>query len=428
MNIRYSALVLLLGFAGTAAIFAAGSAGGGQDDETVTLRLYTQYTDDSETVPADYAVGAMKTIMPNVEVEIEIAARDDNQKIKTYAAAGGLPDIFVADNEVIETFRRSNNILPLNDYVDELGIEALLSPARQQLLYNEDGNIYAIPTVGTWVALMYYNKPVFERYGVDIPRSYPEFLQAVRTFAANDMIPLSLFAKEKWPGVQFFDLLATRFTPEGVAALDRAEALASDEPYALAVTRLEELLDAGLIVPGAFTTGYDQAYAQFVEGKAAMLMNGAWALTSLYEDMGDDAGLFEGYPLMDAGRENEVRWVMSGGAAPGGFGVSPYSDHKETAALYAIQLALKFAEGGTLKKGFPPVVADSPEPEGGYNPLQRAFWSTAGKIESTTIFPWGFTNPIIKTNIEDNVQKLMADTMTGDEFIAAMDRVIRGAD
>lgn len=404
--------------------FATGQAEE-EGDETVNLRLYTQYTDETETIPTDYAIEQLKDEMPNVEVEIEVRARDDNQKIKTYAAAGALPDIFDANADIIETFRKSNNILPLNPYVEELGIESRLSPAMQKLLYHEDGNIYAVPNVGAWVAVMFYNKTLFDEYDVDVPTNYEELLEAVRVFSENDVIPLSLFAKEKWPGVQLFDVIATRYAPEGVVALDKGNALMSDEPYRRAAEQLVDLVDAGLIVPGAFSTGYDQAYAQFVEGRAAMLLNGAWAMSTLYEDMGDDVAMFDWYPVVPEGRERATRWNMSGGAWPGGFAVSPYSENKDVAARYAIQLSLAYAEGGTVKLGFPPVTKDSPEPEEGYNPVQRDFWSDAGNIETTTTFPWGLEDAQFKTAIEDNVQKLMAGTMTVDSFVTAMDRAIQ---
>lgn len=422
---RLCALAAVLSLLVTGVAVASGSAEEeSAPEEGVSLRMYTQYTDENETVPMDYAVAQMEEIMPGVELEIEVRARDDNQKIKTYAAAGALPDIFDANADIIETFRRSNNILPLNSYVEELGVAERLSPATRELLYSDDGNIYAIPTVGPWVALMYYNEAVFEQHGVAIPTDYEGFLAAVETFSANGVIPVSLFAKEKWPGVQLFDMIATRFDSRGIVALDRGEALMSDAPYRRAVERLAELIDAGIVVPGAFSTGYDQAYAQFVEGRAAMLVNGAWALSTLYEDLGEDAGFFEAYPLADAGRMETVRWNYSGGGSPGGFAVNPYSENRDIAARYAIQLAMAYAEGGTVKKGFPPVVSDSPEPENGYNPLQRAFWADAGNIETNTTFAWGLTNAQFKTALEDNVQKLMAGTMNAEEFIEAMDRAI----
>lgn len=406
-------------------VSAVGSSEGRDGaDGPIELRLYTQYSDESETVPVDYAIARMQELMPEARVEIEVRARDDNQKIKTYAAAGGLPDIFDANADIIETFRRSNNILVLNTYVEELGIEEHLSPAIRELLYHEDGNIYAIPNVGPWVALMFYNQALFEEYGVTVPSNYAELIQAIEVFNDNDIIPLSLFAQEKWPGVQLFDVIATRFDARGVVALDRGQAHMSDAPYRRAVQRLHELIEAGLIVPGAFSTGYDQAYAQFVEGRAAMLLNGAWALSSLYADMGNDVAFFEGYPVVTAGEESSRRWVMSGGASPVGFAVSPYSEHRDVAARYAIQLALAFAEGGTVRLGFPPVVTDSPEPEAGYDPLQAAFWSSAGNIESTTTFPWGLEDAQFKTALEDNVQKLMAGTIDVEEFIRAVDRAI----
>lgn len=43
--------------------------------ETVTLKILAQYTSDDEKAVLDYALNAMKEIMPNVEVEIEPATQ-----------------------------------------------------------------------------------------------------------------------------------------------------------------------------------------------------------------------------------------------------------------------------------------------------------------------------------------------------------------
>ena len=85
--------------------------------ETVKLKIYTQYSSDDEKQPFDYAVEKMKTIMPNVELELEIAAQDDNQKIKTYAASGNLPDIFNATTDKIKRHGKSKGVATIRNVV-----------------------------------------------------------------------------------------------------------------------------------------------------------------------------------------------------------------------------------------------------------------------------------------------------------------------
>src|ERR1700730_10343867 len=51
--------------------------------EAVKLKFYAQYSGEEKTV-YDAANEAMKKVMPEVTVEFEVAAQDDEQKIKTY--------------------------------------------------------------------------------------------------------------------------------------------------------------------------------------------------------------------------------------------------------------------------------------------------------------------------------------------------------
>lgn len=75
---------------------------------------------------------------------------------------------------------------------------------------------YAFPYVGNDVVVWFYNE--------------------------NNIIPLSIFAKEKWPVLSLYGIFATRFDPEGIKKLDTGKALASDEAYKSAVQNLRLLV------------------------------------------------------------------------------------------------------------------------------------------------------------------------------------------
>lgn len=393
--------------------------------EKVKLKLYAQYTDDSEVLPLDYGIAKMKEIMPEVEVEIIQAARDDDQKLKTFAAAGSLPDIYMAGLNVIQVFKASNNIVQLDAYVKELGVEDQLTSSVKSILRDTDGHIYGVPSDAPWYATLFYNKKIFTENGVTPPTNYDEFLADVKIFKEKGIIPLALFAKEKWPGVQLFDMIATRENPTGIAGLDKTgTALLSDAAYANAAKKVVELVKSGLIDGTAFNAGYDEALAMFTSGQAAMLLNGGWSTADLGPALGEDVGILK-YPFADKDKAEAVQYQMSGNGNIGGFAVSPYSENVDIAAKYAILLSFQVSEGRVYERGAIPIVNDSKvEPKVPYTSIQSEYIEFAKNAQTVSAFSWGIADAEIKTILEDNVQKLLTGEYSVENFEADTDKII----
>lgn len=394
------------------------------EDEPVTLRIYAQYSDDDTKVPYDYAVEQLAIDYPHVTLELDIQAQDDGQKLQTYAATGNLPDIFQVGLSQIETFKESGNIMILDDAAKSTGFLDRAHPSAENIIYNEDGHIYAFPYAGNELVLWYYNKALFEEFDVKVPETYEELLTAIETFKANNIVPMSIFAKEKWITTAMYDVFATRFDPAGITKLDSGESKASEEAYTKAAETLNELVKAGMFADGATNTNYDQAAALFYEGKAAMFLNGQWEIAGSAEKLGENAD-WMWYPVMP-GYENN-KYALSGGGAPGGYAVNPNSKHKELAAEVAAYLSEKYCEAKYMYRGNPILavkVDDSIEPETPFPAMMQKLDTEMGNITSTTKFAWGLTNPLFKVAIEDQSQFLMTKDYTPAEFVEELDKVI----
>ena len=395
-------------------------------EEEITLRIYAQYSDDDTKVPYDYAVAELAKAYPNVTLELEIQAQDDGQKLQTYAATGDLPDIFQVGLTQITSFKESGNILVLDDYVESTGFGDKIVPSAENLLWNEDGHAYAFPYAGNELVLLYYNKAIFDEFGVEVPRTMDDLKNAIEVFNANDIIPLSIFAKEKWITVALYDLFATRFAPEGITALDQGKAMASDAPYANAAKLLEEMVTLGLVADSATTTNYDQAASLFYEGKAAMFINGQWEIQASTEKLGDNVD-WMWYPVAD---DASATYAISGSGAPGGYAVSPTSEHKELAAEVAAFISEKYCEAKYLYRANPLLavqVDSSLVPETPYPAMMQKLSDNLNSITSTTAFDWGLTNPEFRVALEDQTQFLLMPGYEAEEFIQEMDKAIENA-
>lgn len=387
-----------------------------QSTEKVKLKIYTQYTDDTEKLPYDYAKAAMEKIMPNVELELEVEAQDDNQKLKTYAASGNLPDIFRVTSDTRETLKKSDNLLVLDKYIQELKVEDQLVPTAIPLIKDTDGHYYSIMSMGTFSELIYYNKDIFQSCGAKIPTNFDEFLDAVKLIKAKGIVPMAVFAKEKWPGVQLFDLCTVGAEPSGNAGLDQGKSKITDPVYKSAAEKVIALSKAGTFDKNLFNTPSDQALAMFAEGKAAMFINGAWALGDVGGKLGDKADFMYPNVLADAGSSWDYN--ASGGGFNGGLAVSANSENKDLAAQFAIQLGLKTTEGRTVKLLEPnTVLKDCAAPEKEMDAIQKKYSEEAPKFKTFSSFPWGITNAKLKTLLEDNCQKLLTGQISADQFI-----------
>ncbi|MEF2243856.1 ABC transporter substrate-binding protein [Paenibacillus sp. IITD108] len=393
--------------------------------ETVKLNFYAQYSGLEKGV-YDAARDELKKVMPNVEVEFEVAAQDDEQKIKTYAAAGTLPDIFFASSGLIETLKKSEHLMILDEYVEKHNIESLLNESSKPMLRNKDGHSYTVPNVGQWAGVIYYNKDLFEKHNVKVPENYDEFLAAVKAFAATDITPLSVFAKEKWPGVLLLDMATVGYDVEGIKKLDNGEGNFSDEAFSKAVHKVAELVSAGLLSKNAFNTTADDANALFTSEKAAMFVNGSWGMGSIEEKLGDKLGMLF-TPLKDADIADNVKWNVSGGGFNQGFAVSKNSKHKEIAAEYAALFSIEFAKQRVIQIGDPnSILVEDIEPNGGFTAIQKFYAEQSANFQTMTTFAWGYENAKFKTMIEDNSQKLLAG-QAPEKFIEETNKVLEQA-
>lgn len=388
----------------------------------VTLRIYTYYSDNAK-ITFDKAVEYMKEKMPNVKIQLEQRMDADETKLKTFAAVGNMPDIFESWGSLIRTFQKSGDILVLDEALEKYKYLNKVIESVKPTLYDADGHCYAINTTPPQNALIYYNSKVFEENGVKVPANYDEFLAAVKTFKQKGIIPLALFAQEKWPGVQFYDSLITRLEPKGYQGLEKKTTEISNPAYKKAAERLVELVKAGLISKSAFSTNASQAFELFKTGKAAMILNGTWYLADCAQ-YGDHIGYLDN-PLAEPGQEEATRWNRCGGNSIGDMSVAAKGKNVEIATEACLQFTIERRRASVTQLGEPNTLTEDVKPEKPRAAIQEKFSNELTNIKTTTCFPWMLENNEFKTALEENVEKMFTGAYSADDFINDMDAVIK---
>lgn len=394
--------------------------GKSDQQEAVSLRIYAQYADDDTKVPYDYAVEKLKEAYPHVTLELEVQAQDDGQKLMTYAATGNLPDIYQVALAQIENFKTSGNIMVLNEIAKETGFIDRVFESAQNILYNEDGNIYAFPYAGNEYVVWYYNKALFEQYNVKVPTTFDELFTTIEVFKSNGIVPMALFGAEGWITAAFYDVLATRWDAGGIAKLDNGKGLPSEEAYVNAAQMMNKLVKAGIFQDSVSFSNYDQASQMFLNGEAAMFLNGQWYMTDATNVLGDKVDWMF-YPSYDEASYEAGKAIWSGGGAASGYGVNPNSKHAELAAEVAAFISEKYCEAKVKYRGTALVALNvDVTHEVEFPPMMKKLEETIPNIQSITKFDWHLTNATFKTSLEDQTKYLLVPDYTPEEFVTEL--------
>lgn len=396
------------------------------DDGKITLDIYAQYADDDTKVPYDYAVKELAKKFPQVKLNLIPQAQDDGATLKTLAATGQLPDIFQAGTEIINSFKQTKQVMVLNDVADKTGFSDKLFENCKELAYDEDGNMYAFPYAGQEYVLWYYNKAIFADAGLEVPKTYDELKNCIKVLKEKGITPMAMFGQEGWITTAMYDTIATRYTAGGIKDLDEGKANIKDEAYTKAVDTLEDLVKSGLFKSDATSTNYDQASQQFLNGDAAMFLNGQWYIEDATKALGDDVDWMI-YPSYDEASYEAGKTVFSGGGSTSGYAVNPDGKNAELAAEVAEFLAEKYCEAKVMYRHNPLVAIDTgKQSEDELPAMMKKLSDTIPSVTGMTKFTWGLSNSIFNDGIQKESQGLLSGQYSGKEFLKNMTSVMEG--
>lgn len=386
------------------------------------ITIYTYYADSGVQI-VDETVELMKDIYPDLKINIEHRTDSDGAVLKTRAAVGELPDIFQCTGQLTDILRESGDLAVLDDVIEEKDLLSKYIDGNFDVKKSDDGHYYAIEQTGPEACMIFYNTEVFEKLGLEEPKNYDEFKEVVKTLADNDIIPLALFAQQKWPGLQMFDMAVVgQGQPLGLTGLEDGTTSITDPEYLEAAKKIEELVSLGLIGKGALNTNASQAFELVGTGQAGMLLNGSWFFDdAIAGGWADHIDYFEYNPFTDTGKEEETHWHMSGGTGSmGGFAVSAKGEYAEFCKQVLVDWvycrSLVYAEIGSIT-----ALKDPAEPKDPRPASYQKFADHVADIKSTTKFEWALNNQELIVALEDTSELLNTGSYSAEDFIDDLD-------
>lgn len=283
------------------------SSEAGTASEVTTIRFYGSDSEYNQNI-----VKGFEAENPDIKVEIVPVDFDNaEQIIKTGIASGDPVDVSFFWGTQINAFTDNDMAADLTSYLTENDNEWKNTFIQKYIDGGMvDGKYYAVsyqPVIET----IFYNKDLFEQYGIEVPATWDEYMAACEKFKAE-----GIYGIGNWSG-QNHQLL--EFAYQGLANDDQlVDAVTGKLDFTTAaglkdcLTKLKEVYDAGYWYPGegALTSTKDQTQAAWYQGKIATLFDAGSSAGTYANDSDFEVGVMK-FPLIKEGGNYGVNVVTN---------------------------------------------------------------------------------------------------------------------
>lgn len=300
-------------------------AGDVKKGEAVTVNFWDNYTDATQSKAMDAIIANFEKQNANIKIKRSSMKADDQRKlIKPALLSKEGPDLFAYDAGpgYLGVLAKANLLMDLTAKSESLGWNKRF-PAWIQERNTFDKKIYG---VGTQVEMLgvYYNKKIFKDLGVNVPKTYDEFLAICKAAKAKGIVGISLDDKDQWPALHLESIFYTAVA--GKTAIDAVlnGQKSFDQPiFAESLDTFKKLITDGYTTKSPLAISYDDGNKEFFTGKAAMRMTGTWMVSGMVENLKEDVGFF---PLPSVKPDQPL---MAPGGIGGTFAVSSSTKHPD---------------------------------------------------------------------------------------------------
>lgn len=302
--------------------------------EKVTLTIWGD-TDNQAILESSFTKlnKAFEEKYPNIKLDYQYSGTFDT--INIAVQSNSLPDLFwVQGNKSTKMAELARNgyLLPLDDY----NLDASRFPSESIEYATVDGSLYCSYPSFFDYAVLYYNKEIFNKYGLDKPETWDDFVNAMDTLVKNGETPLSFGGKGEFDRYWLMQVIAPAICNDTLTALKEKTTpdFASMEK---AFDFYREFAEKGYLGKDFASVDGVGAQLAFTNGKAAMLIDGTWN-NQLYKEVGFEVGRFA---IPD---NNGTRYAQSGPSNYNTYAVAKSTKHPDEAVKYIEFLNSKEAQ------------------------------------------------------------------------------------
>ena len=405
---KFGKLFLTLSMLGFVLLFAACSASGegGSSDDVVELEMYSWRAEDRQAY--EKLIEAFEDEHPNIKINFSPFDSTEYNTILTNAIISGEgPDIAqLRPYSGTKTLADNGDLLNLDD-ID--GIDSInsdyLDAAR-----GSDGSVYGVPLTLN-AGVIFYNKGLFDEYGLEAPETWDEFMEVSAELDANGIIPVAQGGRAAY----LLSMLHGVISPSLYGGNELVEELVNGETDLLddrMLATLDRLQELEQYLPQDFIALDDNdAQALFYAEEAAMYINGDYRLGTFENNAPDmELGVIPALKIDGTDEAPVMTWV------DGSYGVLDSSDNQDEAMKF-MEFMTTQEFGQIFTNEFNRVSAvEGVNPE--HEIVQQV--SDAKDVSSTPylfLVHFGEGSPTTKTVFEDAIQGMFLGKITKEQVL-----------
>jgi len=397
----------------------------------VTLSEWDIYNYPQQTQAVDEAIKVFQQHNPGIVIQRSVHSFEDTRiPLKLALTAGDGPQIAQVNQGGgdMGSLVKDKLLLPVDDYAKTYGWTTRFPDSilkRNRWSDNQDfgsGKLYGVASLGEMVGL-YYNKALLDKAGVAVPKTLAELEQAMEKLKARGTPPMMLGLLDGNMGQQLLSTLwEAQIESSNRKKLDDliydVGGTFKDDKLVKAANMMKSWNDKGYLFPGFQGIGQDDAATLFQNGQAAFLVSGTWYLGQ-FKDNKDIH--FAAMP-MGAG----VQHALMVGGTDLAFSITSTAKSKEqqdAAAKFIDYIVSDEMANRWLKVGFLPASASKNAQIPADNPLLAEtyqVWVTLNEHDGLGHYV-DWATPTMNTELNQNVQLLLAGRQTADQMVANFD-------
>lgn len=255
-------------------LLAVAGCGGGEEQTTLVFFQFkpeaVQYFED---LAADF-----EAENPDIEIVVDNVP-DAETALRTRLVKEDVPDVLTLNAN--GTFGELASAGIFKDFADDPVLDEVNTgyvEVLQELGAGSEGAVNGVPFAANASGVL-YNEELFAENGVEVPQTWPDFLEVAETLEANGVVPFYGTLADAWTAQSPLAPLTAQTATEEFFPARFAGETTFAEGWAEAAQKLGMLFE--FTQPDAIATGYEDGTRAFAEGESAMLLLGSYAVPQI---------------------------------------------------------------------------------------------------------------------------------------------------